>query len=814
MKHLFLFILVLSIFSSITIAQKIIKGKVTDATSRNSLSGATIYYANKAGTTTDANGDFSIDCRNGSFFIVSHVGYESKRIDIKNCEDNILISLSQTFGTLGEVEVTATSNQNKSILYQPASITKLTPVELKRGSGLFLSDAINGNVPGVTMQSRSVAGGQQFNIRGYGNGSGGTSRINSNFDGQGYKVYFNGIPITDAEGITVMDDIDFGSVGNVEITKGPTGTLYGLAAAGVINLKSIQPEKGKTSIGQELLFGSNGLQRLTTHFQTSGNHSSLLVNYGNQKSDGYTVHNSSKKEFANFIANFTPTDNQSLSVYFGYSHSYEERSGELTLSQWASKDYSGNIDYIKRNGHSELTSFRAGVSHSYDFSKNISITSTLFGSGLSNNASSAAGWTDKDPVNVGMRSTLNITIPIKNSISLSGITGLEMQKQIAQTIGYGMIDPQGTAHANSWKLGDPYFIIGSTAAGSNGITSNKYTTTANSSLFSEWTLSLPSDLSVIAGIGVSRMLINLNDRYYVPTNTQSTTFDTTYKAMVSPHFAINKIFNQHFSTYFSYSKGYKAPVSSYFYLPFVASAPTSTGIINQGLKPEIANQFEVGTKGSLNNGKLNYQLAFFDAVFSNKMTAINVLNTAGTSTLYTYVANSGKQNDRGIEGLLKYTVYQSDKGFLAKVEPFVNFTISDFKYKDYSFHYKGTILKDSTVNYDGKSVAGVAKFIGNFGIDISANNGIYFKTIYSYKDGFPISADGINNTTSYCLWNAKMGLKRSLSKHFDLDVFLGINNITNTRYPIMVFINQLPDAYMAGPTMANYFGGINCKYNF
>jgi len=817
-KPLFTLLISLSLFSNVNIAQKTMKGKVTDATFKSPLSGATIYFENNSGktikTTTDIAGNFIYDCSKGSFFIVSHVGYESKRIEMKNCDESILVNLFQKVGTLGEVEVTATSNQNKSILYQPVSITKLTPLELKRGNGLFLSDAINSNVPGVTMQSRSVAGGQQFNIRGYGNGSGGTSRINSNFDGQGYKVYFNGIPITDAEGITVMDDIDFGSVGNVEITKGPAGTVYGLAASGVINLKSIQPEKGKTSVGQEMLFGSNGLQRLTTHFQTSSDHSSVLVNYGKQKSDGYTVHNSSQKDFINVIANFNSSPKQSMSIYFGYSHSYDERSGELTLTQWANNDYSGNIEYIKRNGHSELNSFRAGVSHNYDLSKNISFSNTIFGSGVSNNASSAGGWTDKDPVNAGMRSTINVNIPIKNSIGISGITGLEMQKQIAQTIGYGMIDPQGTAHANSWKLGDPYFIIGSTATGSNGITSNKYTTTANSSVFSEWTLSLPRDLSIITGIGISRMLINLNDRFYVPTNTKPTTFDTSYQSMVSPHFALNKIFNKHFSAYFSYSKGYKAPVSSYFYLPFVATAASSTGVINQGLKPEIANQFEVGTKGSLNNGKLNYQLAFFNAIFSNKMTAINVLNTAGTSTLYTYIANSGQQNDKGIEGLIKYAAFKSEKGFIATVEPFVNFTISNFKYEDYSFNYKGTILKDSIVNYDGKSVAGVAKFIGNFGIDITTNNGLYFNTIYSYKDGFPISADGKNNTSSYSIWNTKIGIKRSLLNHLTTDIFLGINNLTNTRYPMMVFINQLPDAYMAGPTMTNYFGGVNLKYNF
>ncbi|MEI9957154.1 MAG: hypothetical protein WDM90_12830 [Ferruginibacter sp.] len=97
-----------------------------------------------------------------------------------------------------------------------------------------------------------------------------------------------------------MDDIDFGSIGNVEITKGPAGTLYGLAAAGVVNLKTIKPEKGKTSIGQDVMFGNYGLQRYTTHIQMGGEKTSLLINYGNQKSDGYTIHNSSKKRFCEF----------------------------------------------------------------------------------------------------------------------------------------------------------------------------------------------------------------------------------------------------------------------------------------------------------------------------------------------------------------------------------------------------------------------------------------------------------------------------------------------------------------------------------
>jgi iron complex outermembrane recepter protein len=53
-----------------------------------------------------------------------------------------------------------------------------------------------------------------------------------------------------------------------------------------------------------------------------------------------------------------------------------------------------------------------------------------------------------------------------------------------------------------------------------------------------------------------------------------------------------------------------------------------------------------------------------------------------------------------------------------------------------------------------------------------------------------------------------------LSNHFDADLYFGINNITGTQYYYMVFVNQLPDAYLPAPNKANYFGGINLKYNF
>lgn len=776
------------------LSQEVLKGTVTDAVSKMPLAGAAISFAGKPLATADKEGNFTINCKQYKELTITFIGYETRKQTIRNCYDRLMITMVPANHALSDVEITATSGQNKSLLYQPVSITKLSETELKRGMGLFLDDAINGNVPGVTMQRRAVSSGQQFNIRGYGNGVRGTNGISSNFDGQGLKVYLNGIPVTDAEGITVLDDIDFGSVGNVEITKGPSGTLYGLAVAGVVNLTTVKPEKGKTSAGEDITIGSYGLQRFTTHFATASEHSSLLVNYGRQRTDGYMVHTASRKDFVNVVGDFQPDEKQSINAYFGYSNSYDERGGELTLAQYNTKDYSGNPDYIKRNAHSELISFRAGLGYVYRFSSTLSANTSVFGSGVSNNASSAGGWTDKSPLNYGLRSTLDMKFNMGKGTVLSGITGIESQHQNAQTIGYNMVANPADANA--------YWIIGA-------MRSNQYTISATSSLFTEWTLALPKDISLTAGVGVSNMSIELNDRFYVAGSTQPTRYATKYSGMASPHFAVNKVFSKAISVYASYSKGYKAPVSAYFFIP-------ATGKLNTDLKPEIGNQFEIGTKGVILNNKLSYQLALFHAVFSDKMTAIAVpLNGSTVTTAYSFVANSGKQNHKGMELLLKYNAVENSKQFFTAVQPFANLTYSDFKYVGFSYQTLNAARTAAVIaDYDGKPVAGVAKWMANIGIDIATKPGLYGNLACLYKDGMPVSSDGANYTTSYLLLNGKIGYRRSVSAHIDMDLSAGINNITNTQYPLMVFVNQLPDAYLPAPLTANIFGAVSFRYNF
>ena len=833
MKNIILFAIFLFAISLTGFAQQTLRGKVTDAETGKPLAGASVTFAGSGGTTTDNNGNFSIDCNKAKKITISFVGYEPYSVTIKNCDAELKVSLQSSGRTLDNVEISATSSVNKKLLYQPQSITKLTPVELKRGQGVFFDDVIQTSVPGVIMNRRTVSGGQQFNIRGYGNGSRGTRGISSNFDGQGYKVYLNGIPVTDAEGITTLDDVDYSSIGNAEIVKGPAGTLYGQAISGAINLKVVSPERGKTSLEQQAMWGNYGLQRYTTILRTGNERSGILLSYGKQKSDGFSIHNSSHKDFVNFVGDFQPNEKQTITSYVGYTDSYDERLGELTLTQWANKDYSGNPEYIKRNAHSHVSTFRAGLAHTYAFGKSISNTTSIFGMGFRSDVSSAGGWTDKTSVNYGFRTSFDTKFSVGNGSALSGITGMEVQRQDAQITGYNMkADPSDPNPGGPWVFGtSPYWIV-------NAVTSNNAFVTTPTAYFTEWTLGLQKDLSITAGIGLSTQRIILDDRFNSPNATvaRPAHFDTSYKNMWSPHVAINKVINKNVSVYASYSTGYKAPVSSYFFIatpqigtpPNPGSAP-ATAMVNGVLKPEKGDQFEIGTKGSILNDKLVYQLAVFSLKFKDKMTAVAVpvptTTPPPTATAYSYMINAGEQDHKGVEALIKYSIVKEGSGMFTNVTPFLNFTYSDFKYGDNFIYKTGTTTAAGgidTVNYSGLNVFGVPKIMAAWGIDVSTKYGMYASFSHLYKDPQNIALERLTNNpetftlrtaSSYNLLNTKIGFRRSLSSHFDLDAFFGVNNITGVRYPIMIFVNQLPDAYIPAPPKAVYFGGINLKYN-
>ncbi|MGB8375122.1 MAG: TonB-dependent receptor, partial [Salegentibacter sp.] len=212
------------------------------------------------------------------------------------------------------------------------------------------------------------------------------------------------------------------------------------------------------------------------------------------------------------------------------------------------------------------------------------------------------------------------------------------------------------------------------------------------------------------------------------------------------------------------------------------------------------------------NDRLYYQLALFKTMFKDKFTSVAVPLDKMT-TAYTYIANGGDQDHRGVEGLVKYTAYASDSRLFSLISPYANFTYSDFKYKHYLYESLDSEANVVTEDYSGNAVAGTAPWVVNAGVDFFTNPGFYGNLTFSWRDAMPFTSNGENVTDPYHLLNTKLGYRHNLG-NLELDVFAGAKNITGSQYYYMVFLNQLPDAYLPAPYEINYFGGLNLRYNF
>jgi len=370
----------------------------------------------------------------------------------------------------------------------------------------------------------------------------------------------------------------------------------------------------------------------------------------------------------------------------------------------------------------------------------------------------------------------------------------------ANTIGYGM----GTDSTNL----DGYNTI-------TGIKSDQATTNSTYSYFTQWTLHLPNDFSITAGEGISTMNIQLEDRLWGlsnnhPGNTKQKVYETSYRNLFSPNISVNKKISEIASVYASYSIAYKAPVSSNILI-------STTGKLNTSLKPERGEQIEIGTKGSMLENRLFYTMALFHAEFKDKFTVQTFQNPANTVTLYSYIVNGGELKNNGLEILVKYNLMKSKNGFFKSLSPFANLTYSDFKYGHFTYEKIGKDINnmDSTIiaDYTGNTIAGVAPLVYNIGIDFETKIGLYGTLNYHYRSSMFYTSDGLNETNPFYLLNTKIGFKKSVN-HFEFDIYAGSNNMTGSQYYQMVFVNQLPDAFIPGPDEINFFGGINIKYNF
>lgn len=157
---------------------------------------------------------------------------------------------------LPPLSVTAT-RAAASVLDVPLAITIIGADQLRVVRGVGLDEAL-GLVPGVLARSRSGGGDVSLSIRGFGaRGAGDRSNAAT---ARGVRVLIDGIPETEPDGRTALDLVDLALVERAEVVRSNSSSLYGNAAGGVLDLRTV-PLAGTRLASLQPQAGSFGLRR-------------------------------------------------------------------------------------------------------------------------------------------------------------------------------------------------------------------------------------------------------------------------------------------------------------------------------------------------------------------------------------------------------------------------------------------------------------------------------------------------------------------------------------------------------------------------
>ncbi|MEY3241870.1 MAG: hypothetical protein RIR11_3309 [Bacteroidota bacterium] len=244
--------LVFILFMGSLAAQRL-TGVVTDAGTNEVLVGATVAVKNaNKGTSTDNNGQFMIDAREGEQLVISYIGYESQELTVGSAT-TLAIQLVQT-NELKEVVITSLniSRDKKSLGY---AIQEVSGSSLDKARETNIVSALAGKVAGVTIVGNpsGIGSSARITIRG---------ERSLNLGRNQPLFVVDGVPISNefrGSSGSSFQEADYGNgagfvnpddVASMTVLKGASAAaLYGSRANNGVILITTKSGKGTKGIG-------------------------------------------------------------------------------------------------------------------------------------------------------------------------------------------------------------------------------------------------------------------------------------------------------------------------------------------------------------------------------------------------------------------------------------------------------------------------------------------------------------------------------------------------------------------------------------
>lgn len=650
---------------------------------------------------------------------------------------------------------------NAKARFVPASISTISQKDIQKLSSFSLLPAFN-NVSGVRMEERSP-GSYRLSVRG--------SLLRSPFGVRNVKIYLNDFILTDAGGNTYINLLDVNSVGQTEIIKGPSGSLYGAGTGGTVLFSTPTSFEGRTndtsSFNVALSGGSFGSFNEKVSYQHQSKNFSAKLTQTHNQSDGYREQSRLRKDNVQYQFKSSSGKNISTEGIVLLSDLYYQTPGGLNAAQYAADPLQSRpATAVLPSASSQQTAIfnktaLMGFSNSFVLSDRWKTVTSFTTSITSFKNPFITNFEKRREVNVGIRTKL--VYEKKVGMPLQWVSGAEVQR------GNYKIDSSG----NNKGISDGNSVVDKIAA-------------KQLFVFSQLGFSPLGFLRIQGGISINAFNYDLERIKGLPSNGN---VPVDFKTQFLPRLAVMVDVLPALGIYGQVSKGYSAPS--------IAEVRPSAGGFYTGLQAEYGWNKEVGFKVNAMRNRLGWTVSWFD--FRLKDAIVRQTNSSGAE----YFVNAGSTIQQGIESDVSFLLINrsSTKG--------INYLKISQSLSSNRFSFNQYLIGNTS--YAGKKLTGVPNEVVGLSVDAAYFNGFYSSINLNYTGKIPLNDANSAMAMDYRLWQFKSGWKRNSNK-YNLDFFVLIDNLGNARYSLGNDLNAFGSRFYNASPRRNFTAG--CMIEF
>ena len=557
------------------------------------------------------------------------------------CISFLAYGQNTTQDTIKLDEVIITSNRFPiSMKDNPGAVSYVPPATLSDMPKNIGAEEALRFIPGVRTENQHDGERVHISIRGQG--------ILTERGLRGIGVMLDGIPVNDPSGFAPdLYDVDWATVHDLQVLRGPAAGLYGSSATGgmiSISTRNGGPEQIGGTFG--ISTGSHGFFRTLLQLDGTKDILNYRLSYSRTSGDGYRAHQAFWGNQLYAKLNFTPSEKLYLTAIISHSDYFQQNPEGLNLSQ-LDDPRQANPDACPFNEYQKTNRTTIGMTGTYGFNSihNIQVYAFYRPWRYKETSNKCAEYRNYTTPGGGVQYNLNLgKRKLKHHISL----GADLKWQ--------QIDIHKLQSA---PIPERVESIDETNIETDTLLANQVIVQNSVGIFALYRMEL-GKLNIIANIRYDGIGNELNNKMYGLDSAMSTMnfHNTSFRLGASYNF------NDAVTAFANFSQGFLPPSTEE-----LASNPLGYSGFNTHLVPATANSIEAGARGYLTSW-FYYDITGFLMYTQNDFFRFKQTGRGNQEVFY---GNAGNSRRLGVETYFSIN-------FLKNLNLQINYTYGDFQY--------------------------------------------------------------------------------------------------------------------------------------